>query len=266
MSGTIDIGSTTMQLLAGADGCGVYACSVDGADKAVRVCLGAMSAEAARRLLSDYVGCRLAALVGAAVPVCSLVTVRDGARRSVGVATEWAEADIRVNLRDCATTSPPMARSTKVLTALAAIRVADTWTMNWDRWNGKNVLVRLACDAGFSFIDFDQAFLSKASWAEGKPRLHWLDGGFDDAWLSDRELLSGVAGIEGRQQAPHYADARRLLEGMSESALQVVLATVPEEWLGAAWPSARPDDLRERWEDMLGSRRRVVLDVTPHDI
>jgi hypothetical protein len=214
------------------------------------------------RLASEYLAHRLATWLDVSVPDLCLAHCavpfqpdQSGVRipGGLGTATRWI-ADARY---------PDLERDElelfwgqdKYLKAAAAMRVADTWTMNYDRRKPGNVAVRgQTVDPEVYFLDFDQAFLGKQS-----PRLHWITAGFTKEMLDDRELLSGFDGTgtvksKTAQRPDHFDPSVRRLCSMTDAEVNQAVREIPAEW-------GLCESERCVWVERLLDRRKIVLEI-----
>jgi hypothetical protein len=218
------------------------------------------------RLASEFVGYRIASLLD--VPVPEFCLAQTGCAFSpsgsslvipagLGTATRSIE---NVHYPDLERESLPTFWETEpYLVKAAAVRVADTWMMNYDRRKVGNVAVRMnqVCPEVY-FLDFDQAFLGKET-APGSGRPHWIESQFKAYMLQDGELLSGFDGSgnvksAAVQRAFHFLPSVQRLRSITNEELEFVIQEIPTEW------GITTED-RRVWVKTLLERRRVVLRI-----
>jgi hypothetical protein len=84
---------------------------------------------------------------------------------------------------------------------------------------------------------------------------YWLNAGFDERSLYDKELLSGVTGCNEHQGRRHFLPWFERIVGVTPADLESVLEEIPAaEWLPAG-------ESRTRWLEYLLRRREVALEV-----
>ena len=213
------------------------------------------------RLASEFIGYRIAGLLGVPLPRFEIVTITESFRachegkiRTVqaGLATacEYLESARYPNF-ECDELDGFWEQE-EYLVITATGRIADTWIMNYDRRKKGNLaLTGEATAPHLWFLDFDQSFLSK------KPsQLHWIDRNFDEEWLNDDEVLSGFSGRGGArsesiQRASHFQPAIDRMMSIGEAELQLILDEIPAEW-------DISDSSREQWLKYFLLRRNVA--------
>ncbi len=175
----------------------------------------------------------------------------------LGTATRWIENAYYPNLRG--DSLPVFWETEPYLVKAAAVRVADTWLMNYDRFRLGNVAVRenQVCPEVY-FLDFDQAFLSKAT-AQGSTRFHWIESQFNECMVQDGELLSSFDGSgsvksASVQRACHFAPTVQRLCSITNEELEFVIRDIPTDW------GITTKD-QQAWVKTLKDRRRVVLSI-----
>ncbi len=129
--------------------------------------------------------------------------------------------------------------------------------MNYDRHNVGNVTVqRNQARPEVYFLDFDQAFLGKAT-GPNSARLHWIESQFKAYMLQDGELLSGFDGSgdvksAAVQRACHFLPSVQQLRSITNEELESVIRDIPSEW------GITTED-RRIWVKTLLERRGIVL-------
>lgn len=186
------------------------------------------------RLVSEFVGCKLAILFEVPVPEFRLVRIREAfspqgsettISAGIGTATRWLSGasfpDVEQEPLDAF-----WAEET-YLTIAAGARILDTWVMNYDRRKVGNIAVSGDVPPPrVYFLDFDQAFLAKCKKAGRRP--HWISADFDRQMLEDSELLSGFDGAgttrsASLQEPRHFRPSVERLRAIPVSAMKDLL-------------------------------------------
>jgi hypothetical protein len=171
----------------------------------------------------------------------------------VGSATRWIDGAEYPDLEH--DPLAPFWQEDEYLRKTAAVRVADTWMMNYDRRKPGNVAVRGdRTHPEVYFLDFDQAFLAKQS-----PRHHWIAADFTEGMLNDRELLSGFNGTgnvesETVQRREHFDWSVKRLGSVTDEDVKRAFRDIPVQW---------GIDQADRcvWTERLLARRKIVLEI-----
>ena len=205
-------------------------------------------------LASEYMGYWVATRLAVPVPAFDLARMSEPLPQiplGVGTATQWIDDHARwPDLEK----DPPESFWVKdtYLEKAAAVRVADTWMMNYDRRKKGNVAI---CDGHAGpevyFLDFEQAFLSPSE--GGGPRHHWVNPEFSDAMLQVRERLSGFL---GESTAEHFRPSLQRLDSVTRMDIGEALRSMPPEW-----GISRSDQLL--WTERLWTRGRIVTEIFP---
>jgi hypothetical protein len=213
-------------------------------------------------LASEYMGYRVASWLGVSVPVFCLAQTSEAFQpdqsdvripAGLGTATRWVDDPWYPNLEH--EPLDPFWEADQYLIRTAAVRVADTWMMNYDRRKRGNVAVsgnRAAPEV--YFLDFDQAFLAKTA-----PRPHWIAADFKNEMLEDRELLSGFSGTgtvksEKAQRCEHFDPSVQRLRSVTAAEVEQAVRDIP-----AQWGIGQSD--RRVWAERLLARRKIVLEI-----
>ncbi len=214
------------------------------------------------RLASEYMGYCVASWLDVSVPsFCFAQTSQaiepeqSGVRipAALGTATQWIYDAWYPDLKHAPL--EPFWKKDQYLIGTAAVRVADTWMMNFDRPRCGNVAVagNRAAPKVY-FLDFDQAFLAKHTPNCGHGRPHWIAADFQDKMLNDPELLSDLFSRDEAQRREHFDAVVQRLRSVTVAEMERAIRDIPAQWgIG--------ESDRRMWEERLWARRKIVLEI-----